>query len=131
MTDWHESFPTDLEKAKEVIKSKVPSSVITEQTGISKVSLSNYKTGRTDINRANWQTVHKLAEIWDNLRAQSEFNKPDFLPFLNQLHEYLDKTGNLDPGDPMYTIVQSISSMVTTDRMMLIILFKIYQETKS
>ena len=131
MADWHESFPTDLEKAKEVIKSKVPSSVITEQTGISKVSLSNYKTGRTDINRANWQTVHKLAEIWDNLRLQPEFNKSGFLPFLNRLHEYLDKAGNLDPGDPMYAVVQSMSSMVTTDRMMLLILFKTYQEAKS
>lgn len=131
MADWHESFPNELEKAKEVLNGRVPMNIVSDQTGISKVSLSNYRTGKTDINRANWQTVHKLAKIWDNVRLQPEFSKPEFLPFLNQFHKWLDEVGNLDPSDPMYAVTQSMNAMVTSDQMMLLVLFKTYQEAKS
>lgn len=131
MADWHESFPNDLEKAREVLTGNVPMNIVSEQTGIGKVSLSNYRTGKTDLNRASWQTIHKLAKFWDNLRIQPEFSQPGFLPFLNQLHDWFDKVGNLDPGDPMYAVIQSMGAMVTTDQMMLLILYKTYQEAKS
>ena len=60
----------EMEKATNVINdSSVKAVDIENEIGISKISISNYRTGKTDLGKAKWEVIHKLAQYYDKLRS--------------------------------------------------------------
>lgn len=56
----------DMDKAKVVIADNSIRTVDLEtKTGIGRVSIINYRSGKTDIERAKWEVVNKLARYYD------------------------------------------------------------------
>lgn len=56
----------DMDKAKAVIADDSIRTVDLEtKTGIGRASIINYRSGKTDIERAKWEVVNKLARYYD------------------------------------------------------------------
>lgn len=55
----------DMEKAQAIINGNHPASKIAEATNISRVTISHYRTGKTDITKGSWTVITKLARFFD------------------------------------------------------------------
>ena len=68
----------EMEKAVIVIENKSVTAVeIEKETGISRPAISNYRTGKTDIHKAQWEVIHKLARLYNrtSIRASHRSQK--------------------------------------------------------
>ena len=56
----------EMEKAVRVIENQSVTSVeIERETGIGRVSISNYRNRKTDLGKAKWEIINKLAQYYD------------------------------------------------------------------
>lgn len=62
---WTDKYGTDMDKAKSLLASNVTGKKISETTGINKVSIYNYRAGKTSIEKSAWNVVNKLARMWE------------------------------------------------------------------
>lgn len=64
--DYNDIELNDMDKAKVVIADDSIRTVDLEaKTGIGRASIINYRSGKTDIERAKWEVVNKLARYYD------------------------------------------------------------------
>lgn len=62
---------TDMDMAKLVIDGKLTITEITNATGISKQSIINYRNGKTSLDKAQWEVIHKLARLYNRTSIRS------------------------------------------------------------
>ena len=56
----------EMEKAVRVIENQSVTAVeIEKETNIGRVSISNYRNGKTDLGKAKWEIINKLAQYYD------------------------------------------------------------------
>ncbi|MCH4163576.1 MAG: hypothetical protein LKF37_02215 [Lentilactobacillus diolivorans] len=130
LKNWREQQGTELDKAKKLIQSNANMAEVSRQTGISTVSLSAYRKGDTDITKAKWTTINKLAQVWDIRQITPNISTSKFLNYVDDLDDWFDEAKQLDPRDPMHDVISALSSMVKSDPVMMFELYKFYDESK-
>ena len=89
--NWRDRHGNDLDKAKKLLADKsVTNKQIVDVTGISKLSISNYRTGKTDIEKAKWSIVNKLAQMYDILEFTPTYgpNGENIIKFSSYNNQY-------------------------------------------
>lgn len=61
------SVVADLEKIKHLLQSEITAYQIETDTGITRTSISNYRTGKSDILKMPFWTAIKLTNYYDHL----------------------------------------------------------------
>ncbi|MCT4487892.1 hypothetical protein [Levilactobacillus parabrevis] len=64
----------DMEKAQAVIAGDHKGLKISKVTGVTRVTISNYRTGKSDVAKGSWVVVTKLARFYDAYGA-NEYDK--------------------------------------------------------
>ena len=65
----------ELEKAKKLMKIRSQYN-ISKELGIAQSSLSHYRSGRLELSHASWETIHQMAEYYDEI-IQNEIPKTE------------------------------------------------------
>ncbi|BAP85543.1 hypothetical protein LOOC260_110040 [Paucilactobacillus hokkaidonensis JCM 18461] len=64
---------TEMDKAVKVINDDaIKATDIENKTSIGAVSISNYRTGKTDLNKVKWEIIHKLAGYYDERNKHND-----------------------------------------------------------
>ena len=146
VADWQPymaKLGSDLDKARQVIESRDIKAVRIESlVGLNRQSISNYRVGRTQLEKAGWVTISKLAHVWDIEYSYNndEVNATDFVNFLTIFVRTFDKLldsqkNNADDpeksseGDrKMVSVIELLSQMAISDIPMMIELYKKFKE---
>ena len=116
---------SDLDKARQVIESRDIKAVRIEAlVGINRQSISNYRVGRTQLEKAGWTTISKLAHVWDIEYVNENVGKntEDFVKFMTIFNRTFKE---LKTGDPkMVSVIELLSQMAISDIPMMIELYK-------
>lgn len=121
----------ELSKAKKLLSSNIKMSDISKHTGISRVSLSHYKTGNTDINKARWSIIHALAKEWDNYQFHQTLNSnygeynAKLIAWFTDLKDYKEK--NLLSNKPLIKSVYSLLQIIESNPQLLNKMYQAYQ----
>lgn len=128
---WRDELGTDMDKAKAVLAdTTVTITFISNTTGINRVSLSNYRSGATDIEKANWETVTKLARTYEAnwINSQIGDQQSEFAQFIKAFSGAMttaaDRAEDDDPA--MSDTIDLLSDMAVSDIIQLIELYKNY-----
>ena len=133
---------SDLDKARQVIESRdITAARIEVLVGINRQSISNYRVGRTQLEKAGWTTISKLAHVWDIEYSHNndDVNTTDFVNFLTifvrTFDKLLDSKKKADDqeesseGDhKMASVIELLSQMAISDIPMMIELYKKFKE---
>jgi len=133
---------SDLDKARQVIESRdITAARIEALVGINRQSISNYRVGRTQLEKAGWTTISKLAHVWDIEYSHNndDVNTTDFVNFLTifvrTFDKLLDSKKKADDqeesseGDhKMASVIELLSQMAISDIPMMIELYKKFKE---
>lgn len=130
---------TELDKAQALLDDGSNTSTdIANETGINLQSLSNYRTNRTDLNKAKWEIVHKLANYYDDqLFAQSagigmnNFIARLALWFQEAYDDQIDSANSDEaiPGDlALADVINEIKNIVSNDKEIAVRLFDTFEE---
>lgn len=117
--NWRDRHGNDLDKAKRLLADKsITNKQIVDVTGISKLSISNYRTGKTDIEKAKWSIVNKLAQMYDILEFTPTYgpNGENIIKFSKVLSEYFEENKEAYKDDPRFLeMIVILESIVTSD----------------
>jgi len=128
VADWQPymaKLGSDLDKARQVIESRDIKAVRIESlVGLNRQSISNYRVGRTQLEKAGWVTISKLAHVWDIEYVNENVGKntEDFVKFMTIFNRTFKE---LKTGDPkMVSVIELLSQMAISDIPMMIELYK-------
>lgn len=123
----------ELSKAKKLLSSKIKMSDISKHTGISRVSLSHYRTSTTDIGKAKWSIVHALAKEWDNYQFHQtlsneygEYNAK-LIEWFTDLKDHKEK--NLLSNKQLVQSICSLLPIIESNPQLLNKMYQIYKGT--
>lgn len=124
---WRDKYGSEMDKAKMILADKSVSGVlISNLSGVSRQGISNYRTGRTDIDQANWTVINGLARAYETNWIQADLDD-DFLEFRDGLKETLTKlSDSLVERPAMAGVIGQLKDMTISDIMQLIELNKTY-----
>lgn len=128
------SKETEMDKAIRILNdSNVTALSIADNTGISRISVSNYRTGKTDIKKAKWEIIHKLAEYYDDLKFNDMIglnNFQDYTSFSNMLIGFFSGVKQ-SQNKEWQAVIDEISNVVNSDPKLVARLFKIQEDVKA
>ena len=134
---------SDLDKARQVIESRdITAARIEALVGINRQSISNYRVGRTQLEKAGWTTISKLAHVWDIEYSYNndEVNTTDFVKFLtifvrtfdelldSQKSKADDQEESSEGDRKMVSVIELLSQIAISDIPMMIELYKKFKE---
>lgn len=130
---------TELDKAQVLLEdSSNTSTDIANETGINLQSLSNYRTNRTDLSKAKWEIIHKLANYYDDQLfahnagiGMNNFVARLALWFQEAYEDQIDVADSDEaiPGDrAMADVVNEIKNIVSNDKEIAVRLFDTFEE---
>lgn len=125
--NWRDQQGSELDKAKKLLASANNLTEIADRTHISRVSLSRYKAGKTDIDKASWSIVNRLSQMYDIEHVQTQLEQEDFFEFMNHFANWFDKAKAIDSAQPVQDSVNALSGMVKSDPVMMAELYKFYR----
>lgn len=130
---WHDQLGTDMDKAKAILADKSFSTTyLANITNISRYGVLNYRSGKTDIEKAAWAIVTKLAHAYEVSWITSQIGNQQtaFVLFVKKLTEQLTVVDNQleDKNPAMADTIGLLKDMTISEITQLILLFKNYQK---
>ncbi|KRM92876.1 hypothetical protein FC24_GL000893 [Loigolactobacillus rennini DSM 20253] len=122
-----------MDKAKAILADKsISTTYLANITDISRYGVLNYRSGKTDIEKAAWTIVTKLARAYEVswITTQIGDQQTEFVLFIKKLTEQLTIVGDqLENKDPaMADTIDLLKDMTISEITQLIVLFKNYQD---
>ena len=123
---------SDLDKARQVIESRdVTAARIEALVGLNRQSISNYRVGRTQLEKAGWTTISKLAHVWYieySYNNNDDVNTTDFVNFLTifvrTFDKLLDSQKDMADDPKMISVIELLSQIAISDMPVMIELYK-------
>ena len=131
---WRDEYGSDMDKAKALLADESVTGIfISNVAGISRQSVSNYRTGKTSIETANWITVTMMARAYeaDYIQKKIGDKQNDFVLFIKKLGKETDKWADSleNKGDEdMCAVVDRLNEMTSSDILQLIDLYTEYTD---
>ncbi|MCR1891448.1 helix-turn-helix transcriptional regulator [Ligilactobacillus murinus] len=126
--NWRDRQGNDLDKARKLLADKnISDTQIVRGTGINKVSINNYRHGKTDIERAKWSIVNRLAQMYDALELAPYIgeNGENVIKFSRILNEFFDENKGVYANDPAFLkMVENLETIVSSDPYIMVSLMK-------
>ncbi len=125
---WRDRQGNDLDKARKLLADKnISDAQIVRGTGINKVSINNYRHGKTDIGRAKWTVVNRLAQMYDALELAPFIgeNGENVIKFSRILNEFFDENEEAYKDDPAFLkMIQNLENIICSDPYVMVELMK-------
>lgn len=130
---WRDQLGTDMDKAKAILADKsVRAAYLANITDISRFSILNYRSGKTDIEKAAWEIVTKLARAYEAVWITKQIGdrQTEFVLFIKKFTEQLTMIGDQleDKDSAMADTIEMLKDMTVSEITQLILLFKNYTE---
>lgn len=126
--NWRDRNGSDLDKARRLLDNReVSGDYISKITGINNTSISNYRTGKTDVSRAKWEIVNRLAQMQDMLDLSPYIgeNGENVIKFSNVLNEFFSENKEAYKDDRRFLgMIKVLEDIVATDPQLLVELMK-------
>lgn len=126
--NWRDRQGNDLDKARKLLADKnISDTQIVRGTGINKVSINNYRHGKTDIERAKWTVVNSLAQMYDALELAPFIgeNGENVIKFSRILNEFFDENKEAYKDDQAFLkMVENLENIICSDPYVMIELMK-------
>lgn len=126
--NWRDRQGDDLDKARKLLADKsISDAQIVRGTGINKVSINNYRHGKTSIEKAKWTVVNKLAQMYDALELAPFIgeNGENVIKFSKVLSEFFEENKEAYKDDPRFLeMVENLETIVSSDPYVMIELMK-------
>ncbi|ANK66936.1 hypothetical protein AYR55_03985 [Loigolactobacillus backii] len=124
---WRDDLGSDMDKAKALLAdTEISGALIAKNTGINQMNISNYRTGKTDVKKAKWEIIAKLAHTYEANWIQEQIGgeTTEFVNFIRKFSEAVSKSAKTD--DKMADTIELLSNMAISDVIQLIELYKNY-----
>ena len=112
-------YGNDLDKARKLLADKnISDAQIVKGTGINKVSINNYRNGKTSIEKAKWTAVNSLAQMYDALELAPYIgeNGENVIKFSRILNEFIDENEEAYKDDPAFLkMIQNLENIICSD----------------
>ncbi|MFD1466457.1 hypothetical protein ACFQ4L_10330 [Lapidilactobacillus mulanensis] len=131
---WRDEYGSDMDKAKALLSDdSISGTYISNVADISRQGVSNYRTGKTDIESANWSVVTKLSRAYeaDWIQKQIGDNQTDFVLFIQKISSELNTVANnyeTKGNEEMTNVFDRLNEMTGSDIIQLIDLYKAYKD---
>lgn len=126
--NWRDRNGSDLDKARRLLDNReVSGDYISKVTGINNTSISNYRTGKTDVSRAKWEIVNRLAQMQDMLDLSPYIgeNGENVIKFSSVLNEFFSENREAYKDDKRFLgMIKVLEDIVATDPQLLVELMK-------
>lgn len=126
--NWRDRQGDDLDKARKLLADKsISDAQIVRGTGINKVSINNYRHGKTSIEKAKWTVVNKLAQMYDALELAPFIgeNGENVIKFSKVLSEFFEENKEAYKDDPRFLeMVENLETIVSSDPYIMVSLMK-------
>lgn len=126
--NWRDRQGDDLDKARKLLADKsISDAQIVRGTGINKVSINNYRHGKTSIEKAKWTVVNKLAQMYDALELAPFIgeNGENVIKFSKVLSEFFEENKEAYKDDLRFLeMVENLETIVSSDPYVMIELMK-------
>ncbi|ANK63346.1 hypothetical protein AYR56_05470 [Loigolactobacillus backii] len=128
---WRDDLGSDMDKAKALLAdTEISGTFIANTTGINRMNISNYRTGKTDVEKAKWEIVAKLARTYEANWIQEQIGDEmtEFVNFIKKFSRAVSKSANYvaKTDDKMADTIELLGNMTTSDIIQLIELYKNY-----
>jgi len=128
---WRDELGNDMDKAKAILANEaVTITFINNTTGINRMSLTQYRNGSTNLEKAKWETVTKLARAYEADWIQQNIGdqQTEFAQFIKEFTGKLTAAADqVEENDPeMGDTFDLLNDMTTSDIIQLITLYKNY-----
>lgn len=128
---WRDQLGTDMDKAKAILADKsISTTYLANITDISRYGLLNYRSGKTDIEKAAWEIVTKLARAYEAIWITKQIGdrQTEFVLFIKKFTEQLTMIGDQleDKDSAMADTIEMLKDMTVSEITQLILLFKNY-----
>ena len=126
---WRDDLGSDMDKAKALLAdTEISGTFIANTTGINQMSISNYRTGKTDVEKAKWEIVAKLARAYEANWIQEQIGgeTTEFVNFIKKFSKAISNMANYTSktDDAMADTVELLGNMAISDVIQLIVLYK-------
>lgn len=91
---WDQVYGGDMDRAKKALAGPQTGVELSNITGLGKGILSQYRTGKRDIEQAGWSTVSKLARAWDAKFISEKLGTAEAMQRLIEIDKKLDLLGD-------------------------------------
>jgi len=122
---WRDNLGSDMDKAKALLAdTEISGALISKTTGINQMNISNYRTGKTDVKKAKWEIVVKLARTYEVNWIQEQIGgeTAEFVNFIRKFSEAVSNMAKTD--DEMADTIELLGNMAISDIIQLIVLYK-------
>lgn len=122
---WRDDLGSDMDKAKALLAdTKISGTFIANTTGINQMNISNYRTGKTDVEKAKWEIIAKLARAYEANWIQEQIGgeTTEFANFIRKFSRAISKSAKTD--DKMADTINLLGDMAISDVIQLIVLYK-------
>jgi len=122
---WRDDLGSDMDKAKALLAdTEISGAFITNTTGINQASISNYRTGKTDVKKAKWEIITKLARAYEANWIQEQIGG-EMIEFVNFIRKFSEAVSNMaKTDDEMANTIELLGNMAISDIIQLIVLYK-------
>lgn len=129
---WRDDLGNDMDKAKALLAdTEISGTFIANTTGINQMNISNYRTGKTDVEKAKWEIVAKLARAYEANWIQEQIGgeTTEFVNFIKKFSRAVSKSANYvaKTDDAMADTINLLGNMAISDVIQLIVLYKNYR----
>ena len=126
--NWRDRQGNDLDKARKLLADEsISDAQIVRATGINKVSINNYRHGKTSIEKAKWTVVNSLAQMYDALELAPFIGEKgeNVIKFSKVLSEFFEENKEAYKDDPRFLeMVENLETVVSSDPYVMIELMK-------
>lgn len=128
LRNWQDERGSALERAKALLKNSENSPKdISKATGIKYQTLLNYKQDLDTLDKASWNTINKLSQLYDIYQIQNNLSYQDMLEVQNEIHQMMDELRSSHTGTNENILIDQMEQIITSDPNAI---YKIYANLK-
>lgn len=123
LKNWRDQQGSELDRAKRLIQNKpISLAEISKITKIPYQTLKNYSFGTLSLDKATWQHVNKLAQVYDMVKVSQTIPQDDVMDFQGLLHDIFD--ANREDYPSFSKMFDRMEQIITSDPVAVAELYK-------
>lgn len=128
LKNWQDERGSALDRAKKLLSDSANSPKdISKATGVKYQTLLNYRQDLDKLDKASWNTINKLSQLYDIYQIQKNLPYQDMLEVQNQVHKMMNELRDNHDGTNENILIDQIEQIITSDPNAI---YKIYSNLK-
>lgn len=116
LKNWQDERGSALDRAKLLLSDSANSPKdISKVTGVKYQTLLNYRQDLDKLDKASWNTINKLSQLYDIYQIQRNLSYQDMLEIQNQIHKMMNDLRDNYAGKNENIMIDQMEQIITSD----------------